>query len=348
MARNIAPKSAVWVISTKMYSPRSGKGIRQRTASGHIAGIQISMKMMSGCAVLIVRSNCRMEARTRSLLDVARARGAVDVVVNTHANGDHCYGNGVVARAFPQARIVSTTAAALEMPEVPPSLMAWATRAMRVVNVLPGFVGDRVRFGPATLHELARYWLDGFARFDFGGIRLHAPTETFDDELHVSVGDVDVHLIELGPAHTKGDAIAWVPKHRVLFTGDLLFHGGTPIVWAGPLSRWIAACDRMLALDAAVVVPGHGPIANNAALQDVRDYLAFVDAEARPFVESGVPAFEVARALLSSASFVNGPWSTWTERERIAVNVDAVARELGKPGKKPFALFAEMAALTRA
>jgi glyoxylase-like metal-dependent hydrolase (beta-lactamase superfamily II) len=284
------------------------------------------------------------EKRTRLLLDAASSKRAnIDVLVNTHANGDHCFGNAVVASRFPSVRILATRSAAEEMPEIPPSLMAWANRAMRVLRHVPG-----ARFGPTSVKNLAEYWLAGFARFDFAGIALHAPTSTFSASLTVSVGDVDVELIELGPAHTKGDAIAWVPSKRVLFTGDLLFHQGTPICWVGPLSRWIAACDRMLALDPAVVVPGHGPLASTPAIAAVRDYFAFVDAAARERLRSGMRAFDAARDILASSAFRSSPWAEWSERERIAVNVECVARELklGKP-KKPFALFAEMAALAR-
>ena len=66
------------------------------------------------------------------------------------------------------------------------------------------------------------------------------------------VGDRPVRLIEVGPAHTAGDVIVVVPDAGVVFTGDIVFHGGHPIVWAGPVANWIAACDRLLALD------GHG------------------------------------------------------------------------------------------
>ncbi len=59
-----------------------------------------------------------------------------------------------------------------------------------------------------------------------------------------SVGDRRVRLIEVGPAHTGGDVVVHLPDDGVVFTGDILFHGGHPIVWAGPVGNWIAACDR--------------------------------------------------------------------------------------------------------
>ena len=71
-----------------------------------------------------------------------------------------------------------------------------------------------------------------------------------------------MRLIEVGPAHTRGDTLALLPDERVLFSGDILFNGAHPIAWAGPVSNWIAACERILAMDLEVIVPGHGPLAD--------------------------------------------------------------------------------------
>ena len=82
--------------------------------------------------------------------------------------------------------------------------------------------------------------------FEFNGIELRLPTRTFEGRLEVEVGGRLIELIEVGPAHTAGDTLAVVPDARTVYTGDILFIGGTPIVWAGPLSNWVAACDLML------------------------------------------------------------------------------------------------------
>ena len=97
-----------------------------------------------------------------------------------------------------------------------------------------------------------------------------------------------VELIEVGPARTAGDTIAVVPDAGVVYTGDILFINGTPIVWAGPLSNWVAACDLMLGMDADVVVPGHGPVTDKSGVTEVRDYLTFVDAEASASDDDGL------------------------------------------------------------
>ncbi len=263
---------------------------------------------------------------TAAMLEAFGSRTAsapIGVVVNTHANGDHCYGNELVANA----EIIATTAARDEMAEVPPSLLAG-------LNDAPGDVGDLFR--------------SFFGAFDFTGIELTLPTRTFDGRLTLDIGGRDVELIEVGPAHTRGDALVHVPDARTIFTGDILFIGGTPIVWAGPLANWIAACDLMLGMDVDVVVPGHGPLTDKAGVATVRDYLAFVDAEATARHDAGLDSFDAAREIAGLVG-ASAEFGTWGEAGRIAVNVETVYRTLDPGHHSPDVVeqFRRMAALER-
>jgi len=255
-----------------------------------------------------------------AMADHTRA-APVATVVNTHANGDHCYGNQLVG----EAQIVATTAAAHEMSEVPPSMLA-------ALNQAPGDVGDLFR--------------SFFGEFEFDGIELREPDRTFDGRLELDVGGRTVELIEVGPAHTAGDAIAVVPDAGVVYTGDILFIGGTPIVWAGPLSNWIAACDLMLGMDVDRVVPGHGPVTDEAGVTAVRDYLAFVDEEASVRHGAGVDAFDAARDIAGEIG-ASEDFSELGEFGRIAVNVEAVYRHLDPTHESPDVVeqFRRMAAI---
>jgi glyoxylase-like metal-dependent hydrolase (beta-lactamase superfamily II) len=96
----------------------------------------------------------------------------------------------------------------------------------------------------------------------------------------VEVGGRRIDLLNLGPAHTAADSVVHVPDAGVLFGGDLLFIGCTPIVWAGPIANWVAACDAMIALDAPTVVPGHGPVTDPDGIRAVRGYLVHVAEQA--------------------------------------------------------------------
>lgn len=240
---------------------------------------------------------------TREMLDAMAAPTAaapIDTLLNTHANGDHCYGNQLVQGAD----IVSSAATAQEMSEVPPSML-------HALNTAPGEVG-----------ELFRHF---FGAFDFSGIEVAMPTRTFTGRLDVDVGGRTVQLIEVGPAHTRGDTLAYVPDAKVVYTGDILFIGGTPIVWAGPLSNWVAACDLMLGMDIETVVPGHGPLTDKAGIASVRDYLAFVDEAAHARHATGMDAWDAARDIAHEIG-AREEFRGWGEFGRIAVNVDTAYR----------------------
>jgi cyclase len=248
----------------------------------------------------------------------APAAASIGTVVNTHANGDHCYGNQLVAGAD----VVASAASAAEMDEVPPSTLA-------------AFVGMAGDLGPA-----GDFLVDIFGGFTFEGIEVVAPTTTFEGSLSLRVGDRRVELLELGPAHTGGDVVVHLPDDDVLFTGDLVFHGGHPIVWAGPVASWITACDRMLALTPDVVVPGHGPLSDRSAIEAQRGYFEWLVAEGTPRLAAGLTPLDAARDL------AGGPYAGWGEGERLVVNLVALARDLGQsPPTDVVSLFSAMAAL---
>jgi hypothetical protein len=119
-----------------------------------------------------------------------------------------------------------------------------------------------------------------------------------------------------------------------VYTGDILFIGGTPIVWAGPLSNWVAACDLMLGLELDAVVPGHGPLTDVAGIVAVRDYLSFVDHEATARHDAGMDAFDAARDI-GRALGLDERFGEWGEFGRIAVNVETVYRSLDPAHQTP-------------
>lgn len=258
---------------------------------------------------------------TQKMLDgFAHASDAkIRTVFNTHHNGDHCYGNALVEGA----EIVATEAAAVAMAAESPALLAGMMKAAPAL----GLTGE--------------YIVHCFGRFDFDGIAPKLPDTTFKGRTTRQVGTKTIELIEVGPAHTGGDALAWVPADRTIFSGDILFVGGHPIVWAGPVANWIAACETILALDAEIIVPGHGPVTDKAGARAVRDYLAYVRKQARARFDTGLGALEAARSIALD------DYEGWGDSERIAVNVATLYREFGATNvpADPVTLFGWMAQL---
>ena len=251
-----------------------------------------------------------------------RAASHIDMVVNTHANGDHCYGNQLVA----DAQIIASQKTADEMVE---GLQAAQMAAL-------------VKQAPA-LGQIGVYILHAFGPFNFDNITLTPPSKTFEGQTTLQVGGKTVQLIEVGPAHTRGDTLAYLPAERVVFTGDILFIGGHPIIWAGPTSNWLRACDRILAMDVETIVPGHGPITDKKGVAEVKGYLQYVYDEARKRYESGMPAFEAAKDIPMDR------YAAWSDGERIVVNVATIYRELSGDQSPPdmVSLISQMAPLAR-
>jgi glyoxylase-like metal-dependent hydrolase (beta-lactamase superfamily II) len=135
----------------------------------------------------------------------------------------------------------------------------------------------------------------------------------------------------VGPAHTRGDVIVYVPKDKVLYTGDMLFNGAHPAVWAGPVSNWIKACDLMMSWDIDAVVPGHGAMTDKGGIREFRDYLAYILVESRKCYDQGM-SFEDAADRISL-----DPWAHFAESERMYINVYAAYREFRgqNPAQKP-------------
>ncbi len=288
--------------------PNGGWGLSN---AGFVAG--------DGAGLLVdtlfdLRLTAEMLDGLRPLTDTA----PIGTVVNTHANGDHCYGNSLV----PHAEIVASTAAAREMDETPPALLAGMVKAAR---------------GMAPV--LGRWIEAAFGPYEFDGIELRAPTSTFDGSLTLDVAGRAVELIEVGPAHTAGDVIAHLPDVGVVFTGDIVFHKGTPIMWAGPIENWIAACDRICALEPTVVVPGHGPVTDADGARETRDYLAFLRDEVGK-------RFDARMSYLDAANDIElGAFADLGETGRIVVNTHNIYRDLD-PSFSPtdvMTLFTQMA-----
>lgn len=286
--------------------------------------------------------------RTRAMLDeMVRATDAarrIGVVVNTHANGDHYFGNSAVAGA----RIIASETARAEMEELSPKRVRKLVTLSRLLSRLSPHSEGLARFGRrhglaklANLVEAAPLVARTLGIFDFPDDAT-LPGETFRDRLEIPVGDLRVELVEVGPAHTRGDAMVVVPDRRIVFTGDVMFVGGHPIVWAGPVSSWIAACDRILSLDVDIVVPGHGPITDKDGVREVQRYLVHIDQEARRCHASGL-GVEAATNEIARGCFVN-----WGDRERVAINVDTVYREITGQVRPPDVIeaFARMARLS--
>jgi len=250
---------------------------------------------------------CATERRTRAYLDAIRsvADRPVHTLVNTHHHGDHTYGNflfGGGVTIVAQERC-RTEALGLGLPNFPG---VWA--------------------GP-----------------DWGALELAPPFLTYTDGVDLWVDDLRCEVRYAGvPAHTTNDSVVWIPDRSVLFTGDLLFHGGTPFLLMGSLSGALQAVEGLKSYGARTLVPGHGGVCGPELIDDVLGYLRFLDSTARSAHAAGLTPLDAARQTDL------GPYAELLDPERIVGNLHRAYAELdgAAPGEPidVFAAFGDMVA----
>jgi glyoxylase-like metal-dependent hydrolase (beta-lactamase superfamily II) len=238
--------------------------------------------------------------------DTTKAARQIDILVNSHADGDHTYGNQLVSGA----RIIASAATANEFFKVTPQ-----THQTIVENA--EIMGEGAQYIAAFIRDHG---------FKFSDITLTPPTETYESQVTIKVGDKDVRLINVGPAHTAGDTLVHSVKDRVIYTGDILFLGVHPAIWEGSPARWIDACDLIMSLDIDTVVPGHGPLTDKAGVKIFKTYLEIVRHEARIRYEAGMTVEEAAADIR-----FDPPYDSWLVPERVVGSVNFLYREWGSP-----------------
>ena len=239
-----------------------------------------------------VIDTCFTERRTRALVDTIASVTAVPMrtLVNTHHHGDHTHGNYLL----PAATIIGHELCRDEM---------LATGHL-ATGLFPGV--------------------------DWGRLEVAPPFVCFDDHLDVYVDDRKVELLFVGPAHTTNDVVAWLPQHRVLFSGDLVFNGGTPFVVMGSVAGSLASLERLRQLGPDLIVPGHGSVCGLSAIDDQVAYLRFVQDVARRGFDAGTPPLELA--LQTDL----GRFASLHDPERIVGNLYRAYSELrGEPLGQP-------------
>ena len=244
---------------------------------------------ITGSDAVSVVDTCFTEARTRAFLGAIGGVTGLPIrtLVNTHHHGDHTHGNYLLPGA---------------------SIVGHELCRQTVIDT-----------GLHTLHPL-------FPNVVWGDLELAPPFITFQERLDLFVDDMKLELHYMGPAHTTNDVVVWLPDRRLLFTGDLVFNGGTPFVAMGSISGSLVALKRLRTFDAEIVVPGHGSVCGPQVMDDIEAYLRFIQDTAKSAFESGMTPLQAARETDL------GRFAGWHDSERIAGNLHRAYSELrGEP-----------------
>ena len=321
--------------SRSQGAPEYGRGLVQ-VAESTYAWLQPNGSWNESNAGLVVGEGASLlidtlidPPHTRRMLDAMKPftdPAPIDILVNTHGDIDHIFGNHLVAPAVVVATEQTARAIAHEKPEHSRGRQRILSAAHRLseLGLLAGKLKPRIQYIKGML-----------APYDFRAVRSYPPTRMFRGQLTLKIGGRDVTLLDVGPAHTLSDLIVLAPNASVAFTGDILFVGVTPVMWAGPVAGWIGALDRLLSLDCDTFVPGHGPVCGKAEVEALRAYWVYLEAAARRGLASGKSAVRVARDIALSDEFQHTPFAAWENPERIVINVYTMAKPNGRSLRPP-------------
>jgi glyoxylase-like metal-dependent hydrolase (beta-lactamase superfamily II) len=126
------------------------------------------------------------------------------------------------------------------------------------------------------------------------------PTVLFSDSMVFDDGVQRVEVTRVGPAHTKGDVVVYMPKSKVLFVGDLAvnwIYGNNLSDPDADYTGWLAALDRLATWDVKVVVPGHGVPGGVEILRGQRDYLRDMLQSVTAGIKSGKTGDQLAEEI---------------------------------------------------
>lgn len=261
---------------------------------------------ISGADGTIVVDTCATEERTRRFLDavgVATSGAPIRFAANTHEHGDHTYGNCLLPA---DATLIGHE------------------------NMRANLLVDPVINGCPPVWEPTPDW---------GNVTRRVPNIVTRTDLTVYSGERRVDLLHPGfAAHTTGDLIAWLPHEKVLYSGDLIFNGLTPLVMAGSVDGAIRALDWLASFEPDYLVPGHGPVVASSdlhrVLADHERYYRFILTTAEDARASDLSVHDAARRADL------GEFAVWADAERIVLNLH---RAYADAEQRPFDVMAAFA-----
>ena len=246
--------------------------------------------------VMIVDTHSKPSA-ARVIVEKLRdiTRKPVRYVVNTHFHWDHWHGNEMYPATYPDAEIVTNQITREAM------VMKGLKRIQDHVRQVPGEIAklkaDLQVASPSqrTKLEADRRLAEAYLA-EVKALRPALPTIAFEQAMKLYRRDREIHLLHLGRAHTAGDVFVYLPREKVVITGDAMI-GWTPFMGDGYPEEWAATLDRLAELDFTHIIMGHGNVTGREWLGTFRSYVHDMVEAVRQEAASGATLDEVKQRV---------------------------------------------------
>lgn len=250
--------------------------------------------------VLVVDSG-RFPALARRMVAEIRQKTdrPVRYLVHTHWHLDHISGDGEFQSAFPGMAFVATEFTRRKMLEKQiPYLRDIEKNDLAYLRDIEAFLAKEKGLPEPNRRYLADEAADiRMEAAELAGTRVVEPNVTFDGSLTVRLGKREVRIAFLGKGNTEGDTVVFVPDGKVAITGDLLVYP-VPYGYGCHPTAWIQTLGRLMATDAATIVPGHGPVLHDwDYAKKVQAVLEAIRAQAAEAVRQGASLDETRKRV---------------------------------------------------
>ncbi len=263
---------------------------------------QSNTTVIIGEKSVFVVDSCLLPSTTRQDVDQIRqwTNKPVTYLLNTHWHFDHTLGNAVYAAAFPNVQIIAQIATQKTIAEFNPgAVLRYPNRAERFRKVLDsGKLPDGTPLTAADRLDYERSLAGlGPVVAEFKNVVQLVPNVSFDRELNIDLGGRLVQIRFLGKGNTAGDTIVYLPKEKILITGDLLDHP-VPYMFGGFPVDFVNTLRIMLLFDAQTIVPGHGDVLHDKSyIQQTMELMQAVNTEVEKEINDGKTLEEVQEGL---------------------------------------------------
>ena len=275
------PVMPSWKTELKQLAPNI-YAYQQEGGTGHLnAGIS-NAGLFVGEDSLMVFDALGYPVQSKAFISASKKAGGgkpITHLINSHHHGDHVAGNQFFVPAQISSHPYCRQEVVKAIPNTPPS---WPKQ-----EGLADGTEER---------------------------KLVPPSVTFEDNFVYYIGGNKVEFRFVGPAHTWGDLVAYVPEHKILFAADLAFFHLVPYCHNAYISKWMESIDKVMKMDVDVIVPGHGPVGGKKDLAESQEYFRFLKTEVKKRYDAKMSPGAAA------ADMKMGKYDNWMGPERIVMN----------------------------
>jgi glyoxylase-like metal-dependent hydrolase (beta-lactamase superfamily II) len=332
-----AAAAALWCVVAAAQAGAQDLFALQKVADGVYAALARPREpincnaavVLLGDGVLVVDTHSRPSSARALMAQIASVTDQpVRFAVNTHFHWDHAQGNHAYPVAFPkQVAIVSSEATRENLRTLGGERLKdqLASAPKQIAALEARLAAATEAADQASLKDLIAQQKEYLE--EIRSLELTLPDLTFDRSMSIHRGDRRIVLLFLGRGHTNGDIVAWLPKERVVATGDLL-HGWMPYMADSYPPEWVATLDALDRLEFDHIIGGHGTVKPRTHLKFFRDYLADLVAAVRAARGRGET---LAQATVSVAAALKPKYEAGMDGRfagSVGANIEKVYRDL--------------------